>query len=194
VQSDFSNLTLRDAETEFELGLLALPLVLDLLVQVLPVLLIVEGGWTVVAPERKPLGSEHEITSARHPKREQRTEDQLPIAADSEEIFRERFEGRCLYKFSVEDDAEAVRWYRLAAEQGQADAQSNLGYMYATGAGVPEDDVVAYMWYNLAAAQQGNENAQRSKDILEDRMTREQIAEAQRLSTEWIAAHPPGGN
>jgi hypothetical protein len=25
-------------------------------------------------------------------------------------------------------------------------------------------------------------------------MTREQIAEAQRLSREWIEAHPPGGN
>ena len=32
-----------------------------------------------------------------------------------------------------EDDAEAVRWYRLAAEQGDADAQNNLGFMYANG-------------------------------------------------------------
>ena len=29
-----------------------------------------------------------------------------------------------------EDDAEAVRWYRLAADQGHADAQYNLGWMY----------------------------------------------------------------
>ena len=36
-----------------------------------------------------------------------------------------------------EDDAEAVRWYRLAAEQGNAFAQSNLGVMYANGEGVP---------------------------------------------------------
>ncbi len=49
------------------------------------------------------------------------------------------------------------------------------------------------MWYNLAAAQ-GNEIAQENKDIIEQRMTREQIAEAQRLSREWIEAHPPGGN
>ena len=27
----------------------------------------------------------------------------------------------------VEDDAEAVRWYRLAADQGHAGAQVNLG-------------------------------------------------------------------
>ena len=92
-----------------------------------------------------------------------------------------------------EDDAEAVRWYRLAAEQGLAEAQSKLGLMYHYGEGVPEDHVLAYMWYNLAAAQ-GNEIAQENKDIIEERMTREQIAEAQRLSREWIEAHPPGGN
>jgi len=92
-----------------------------------------------------------------------------------------------------EDDAEAVRWYRLAAEQGYANAQNNLGARYASGEGVPEDDVLAYLWYNLAAAQ-GNENAPGNKDRLELGMTREQIAEAQRLSTEWIEEHPTGGN
>ena len=92
-----------------------------------------------------------------------------------------------------QDDREAARWFRLAAEQGLARAQSNLGIMYAEGAGVPEDMVLAYMWSNLAAAQ-GNESAQRNKDLLEERMTREQIAEAQRLSTEWIEEHSPGGD
>ena len=91
-----------------------------------------------------------------------------------------------------EDDAEAVRWYRLAAEQGHADAQSNLGGMYTRGEGVPEDLVYAYMRYNLSAAQ-GNETAQSNKDIIEQRMTREQIAEAQRLSREWIEEHPQDG-
>ena len=92
-----------------------------------------------------------------------------------------------------EDDAEAVRWWRLAAEQGHARAQYNLGYMYRNGDGVPRDNVLAYMWWNLAAAQ-GHESAQNNKDIAESRMTREQIAEAQRLSREWLEAHPPGGN
>ena len=54
-----------------------------------------------------------------------------------------------------EDDAEAVRWYRLAAEQGDAAAQFNLGLMYANGEGVPEDDAEAIRWYRLAA-EQGN--------------------------------------
>jgi TPR repeat protein len=37
-----------------------------------------------------------------------------------------------------EDDAEAARWYRLAADQGHAPAQFNLGLMHATGEGVPD--------------------------------------------------------
>ena len=89
-----------------------------------------------------------------------------------------------------ENDVEAVRWYRLAAEQGLATAQYNLGDQYDRGEGVPEGIVLAYMWWNLAAAQ-GNESAQRNKDRAESRMTREQIAEAQRLSRERIEAHPP---
>ena len=92
-----------------------------------------------------------------------------------------------------EDDAEAVRWYRLSAEQGDAAAQYNLGWMYANGDGVPGDRVYAYMWFNLSAAQ-GDEGARERKDRVERRMTREQITEAQRLSREWFEAHPPGGN
>jgi TPR repeat protein len=92
-----------------------------------------------------------------------------------------------------EDDAEAVCWFRLAAEQGDMYGQIYLGSMYAEGEGVPEDDVLAYMWYNLAAAQ-GLEAAQSGKDFLEQQMTREQIAEAQRLSREWLEAHPSSGN
>ena len=83
-----------------------------------------------------------------------------------------------------EDDAEAVRWYRLAAEQGDALAQTNLGLMYANGDGVLQDPVLAYMWFDLSAAQ-GNETAQSNKDVIEQWLSREQIAEARRLSREW---------
>ena len=43
----------------------------------------------------------------------------------------------------LKDEAEAVRWFRLAAEQGVADAQNNLGAMYGTGKGVLKDFVLA---------------------------------------------------
>jgi TPR repeat protein len=39
------------------------------------------------------------------------------------------------------DYGEAVRWYRMAAEQGDAGAQNNHGIMYALGEGVPQDPV-----------------------------------------------------
>ncbi|MFB3150347.1 MAG: tetratricopeptide repeat protein, partial [Alphaproteobacteria bacterium] len=43
----------------------------------------------------------------------------------------------------AQDDAEAVRWYRLAADQGDANAQFNLGVMYDHGRGVAQDDAEA---------------------------------------------------
>ena len=92
-----------------------------------------------------------------------------------------------------EDDVEAVRWYRLAAEQGHAEAQWLLGLMYGDGDGVPGDDVLAYMWFDVSAAQ-GHGSAHESKDIIEGRMTREQIAEAQSLSREWIETHSQNGS
>jgi len=53
--------------------------------------------------------------------------------------------------------------------------------------------LLAYTWSNLAAAQ-GNEDTESDKARIEQQMTREQIAEAQLLTREWIEAHPPGGN
>ena len=34
---------------------------------------------------------------------------------------------------------EAARWYRMAAEKGYAEAQSNLGFIYGSGDGLPQD-------------------------------------------------------
>ena len=51
----------------------------------------------------------------------------------------------------AKSDQEAVRWYRDAAERGNASAMANLGYMYDVGAGVRNDDAEAVRWYRLAA-------------------------------------------
>ena len=85
-----------------------------------------------------------------------------------------------------QDDKVAVRWYRLAAEQGQPSAQNNLAKMYRRGRGVPKDDVLAQMWWSLAAAQ-GHENARRARDRLTARMPPAQLAVAQRRAREWKA-------
>jgi len=42
-----------------------------------------------------------------------------------------------MYGSVPQDDVEAAKWYRLAAEQGYAPAQANLGVMYRNGEGVP---------------------------------------------------------
>ena len=82
-----------------------------------------------------------------------------------------------------QDDAEAARCYRLAADQGHATGQYNLGVMYVNGRGVPQDYVEAHMWYNLAAAQSSGEDRDgrvKARDALAEEMTSEQLAEAQR--------------
>ena len=65
----------------------------------------------------------------------------------------------------AQDDAEAVRWFRLAAEQGDANAQFNLGLRHADGRGVPQDDVEAVRWYRLAA-DQGNADAKKNLELM----------------------------
>ena len=79
----------------------------------------------------------------------------------------------------AQDYAEAVKWYRLAADQGAPNAQSNLGLMYGKGQGVPQDYVRAHMWFNLSAAQ-GNQEAAKYRDIVAQKMTAPQIAEARK--------------
>ncbi len=81
-------------------------------------------------------------------------------------------------------DGKAARWYRSAAEQGYLLAQSALAWMYLRGDGVPQDYVLAHMWFSLAAAQ-GSNSAKEQRDIVADRMTPDQIAEAQRMAREW---------
>ena len=58
-----------------------------------------------------------------------------------------------------------MRWYRKSAELGIANAQYNLGYMYANGQGAPEDYVEAAHWFR-EAADQGEPRAQYSLGTL----------------------------
>jgi TPR repeat protein len=51
----------------------------------------------------------------------------------------------------AEDDAEAVRWFTLSAEQGNLYAAHRLGVHYSRGDGVAEDDVEGVRWFRLAA-------------------------------------------
>ena len=52
-----------------------------------------------------------------------------------------------------QDDTEAVKWYRVAAEQGLVVAHNNLGRIYMENPSVPQNYGAAAMWYRSAAEQ-----------------------------------------
>ena len=88
---------------------------------------------------------------------------------------------------------EAAKWFRRAAEQGDAYAQFDLGTCYDKGNGVAMDAIEAYKWYQLAAtnriglATYKNEALEQAKRALEERITPEERAEAERRVREF---HP----
>ena len=61
--------------------------------------------------------------------------------------------------FASENYTEAVKWYRKAAGQNNADAQNALGICYHNGDGVQQDYAEALKWYR-SAAEQGHVRAQ----------------------------------
>jgi TIR domain/Sel1 repeat len=88
--------------------------------------------------------------------------------AERPRIAEEAFAQGDKYYFGEgvpQDYAQALSWYRKAAEQGNAPAQCNLGIMYQKGQGVPQDYAQAVSWYRKAA-EQGNAPAQNGLGIM----------------------------
>ena len=74
------------------------------------------------------------------------------------------------YEFGVgvpQNYAEAIKWYRRAAQQRHGDAQYALGCCYGEGAGVGRDRTEAAKWFRLAAAQ-GVSDAEEALAALEE--------------------------
>ena len=82
------------------------------------------------------------------------------------------------------DDSQALRWYRLAADQGYEKALYNMGLSYEQGRGSAADNVRAYKWY-LLARQRGSGPAATRLMTLWVKMNGDDIAEAERLAAEW---------
>src|ERR1035437_373053 len=61
----------------------------------------------------------------------------------------------------VQNQVEAVNWFRKAAEQNYTNAQNDLGFCYAFGRGVATNMVEAAKWFRKAA-DQGQANAELS--------------------------------
>ena len=62
-------------------------------------------------------------------------------------------------EFVSQDYAEALKWFRKAAEQDYGKAQFSLGFLHEHGHGVSESDAEAFKWYRKAA-EQGYADAQ----------------------------------
>ena len=87
----------------------------------------------------------------------------------------------------TQDFEVAAKWLHKAAEQGHAEARFYLGWLYYEGKGVLQDYTFAHMWYNIAGRLKNN--ARHARDIVAKKMTRAQIADAQRRAREWLAKH-----
>ena len=88
-----------------------------------------------------------------------------------------------------QDYAQAVRWFSLAAEQGNVAAQAMLSDCYWAGRGVPADPMRAYFWSFLA--QDGGDEASKSRAaVLTTNLTSGQIVVVQEQARDWLALHP----
>jgi TPR repeat protein len=79
-----------------------------------------------------------------------------PAVVSASEDAETQFHRGTLYetgKGVQQDYAQAVLWYRKAAEQNLAIAQYRLGVLYANGVGVPLDKSQAAAWFQKAAEQ-----------------------------------------
>ncbi len=83
--------------------------------------------------------------------------------------------------------ASCQRWFRLIGYS----AQNNLGIMYSKGNGVLQDYVQAHKWCNLAASRfsaseaESLSRATMNRDPTAAMMTPSQLAEAQKLASDW---------
>jgi TPR repeat protein len=71
----------------------------------------------------------------------------------------------------------------LAAEQGDTQAQTNLGWMYDKGQGVVQDIVMGRMYLNIAAMS-GHKRAIKARGLAEMILTPSQLEKAQDLARE----------
>lgn len=84
------------------------------------------------------------------------------------------------------NDAEALKWFERAAEQGHPSAQRNAGIMHQNGRGMAQNNYYqAYIWF-YAAHRQGNETANAHISALTNKLTPNQQMRAKELARPYI--------
>ena len=81
------------------------------------------------------------------------------------------------------DKKAMIKWYRVAAEQGNIFALSALGMNYKDGEGVPKDNVYAHMWLSIAESL-GHNMVAETRDGIARQMSPSQIKKAKDLARE----------
>jgi TPR repeat protein len=89
------------------------------------------------------------------------------------------------------DPATAAAWFHRSAAQGYADAQFNLGLMYANGEGVPHDAAKAVELFKKAA-EQGNVDAQNNLGVMY--YSGEGVSRDTDKAKEWFSKAAAQGN
>ena len=110
-----------------------------------------------------------------------------PVSTESAEALYQK--GNEYYKKS--DFAEAVKYYRQAAEKGNANAQLQLGYCYDKGKGVQQNYEEAFKWFKKSAEQ--------GYDVAENRLGTyyykgKGVAKDYRLAVYWFRMSAEHGN
>jgi len=84
------------------------------------------------------------------------------------------------------DYVEALRWYRMDADQGDVWAQLSVGRFYEKGSGVDQDDAEACFWFSLAASRSSDKVPFAFwRDETLARLTQEQREEVRRRVQVW---------
>ena len=78
---------------------------------------------------------------------------ELHILADKNDVDAQFELGKHYARGENSDVVQAAKWYQKAAEQGHADAQYELAWMYFNCNGVPCDEIQAVAWARRAANQ-----------------------------------------
>jgi hypothetical protein len=88
-----------------------------------------------------------------------------------------------------QDDVQASKWFRRAADRGLPAAQMRLGSAYMEGKGVTEDLKEAYFWFTLAATHfslgEQHEQAVAARESTGAGLTRAQITEVLERAMSW---------
>lgn len=96
---------------------------------------------TLTGPMETDFGDEEEL------RRSQQAAGQNPAGQEHVGTMYQTGRG------TAKDEAEAVKWFRQAAEQGHAVGQADLALMYVNGQGTAKDVAEALKWFRKAAEQ-----------------------------------------